>query len=61
MKKAAHKIKFFSGFQQDFATLEREINRWLAEHSDIQMIHLTHCEISSRQGRDIVVTMLYKG
>ncbi|MGD8801441.1 MAG: hypothetical protein PVJ44_23195 [Desulfobacterales bacterium] len=61
MKSATHKIKFFSGFHQDFATLESEINQWLAEHPDIQIIHLTQCEISSRQGRDIIVTMMYKG
>ena len=60
MKSANHKIKFFSGFHQDFATLENEINQWLAEHTDIQIIHLTQCGISPRQGRDIIVTMLYK-
>ena len=60
MKIADHKIKFFSGFQQDFAVLENEINQWLAEHSDIQIIHLTQCEIRSDQGRSIVVTMLFK-
>ena len=55
-----HKVKFFSGFHQDYATLENEINKWLADNSDVQIIHLTQCEISSKQGRDIVVTILYK-
>ena len=60
MTSAIHKIKFFSGFHQDFATLENEINQWLIDNSDIRIIHLTQCEISSDQGRDIVVTMLFK-
>jgi hypothetical protein len=55
-----HKVKFFSGFHQDYATLENEINKWLADNSDVQIIHLTQCEISSKQGRDIVVTILFK-
>jgi hypothetical protein len=60
MTSAKHKIKFFSGFQQDFATLENEINQWLAEHLDLHVIHLTQCEMSSEQGRSIVVTILFK-
>lgn len=60
MTSAIHKIKFFSGFHQDYARLENEINKWLADHSDIHIIHLTQCEISSKQGRDIVVTILFK-
>ena len=55
-----HKVKFFSGFHQDYATLENEINKWLADNSNINIIHLTQCEISSKQGRDIVVTILFK-
>ncbi|MGD1969999.1 MAG: hypothetical protein PVG52_02730 [Desulfobacterales bacterium] len=60
MTSAIHKIKFFSGFQQDFATLENEINQWLVDHPDIQITHLTQCEISSEQGRSIIVTVLFK-
>ena len=60
MTRALNKIRFFSGFHQDFAVLENEINRWLAEHANIEVIHMTQCEISSKQGRDIVVTMLFK-
>ena len=60
MTSAIHKIKFFSGFHQDFARLENEINRWLADNSNIQIIHMTQCEMSSKQGRDIFVTMLFK-
>ena len=55
-----HKVKFFSGFHQDYATLENEINHWLADNSDVHIMHLTQCEISSKQGRDIVVTILFK-
>ena len=40
--------------------LETEINQWLADNSNIQIIHMTQCEISSKQGRDIVITMLFK-
>ena len=40
--------------------LETEINQWLADHADIDIIHMTQCEISSKQSRDIVVTMLFK-
>jgi len=60
MTSAIHKIKFFSGFHQDFAMLETEINQWLADNLNIQIIHMTQCEISSKQSRDIVVTMLFK-
>lgn len=60
MTSALHKIKFFSGFHQDFAVLENEINQWLADHANIEIIHMTQCEISSKQSRDIVVTMLFK-
>jgi len=60
MKDAIHRIKFFSGFHRDFAILETEINQWLADHADIDIIHMTQCEISSKQSRDIVVTMLFK-
>ena len=60
MTSAIHKIKFFSGFHQDFAMLENEINQWLADNSNIQIIHMTQCEMSSKQGRDIFVTMLFK-
>lgn len=60
MTGAVHKIKFFSGFHQDFATLENEINQWLTDNSDIHIIHLTQCEISSKQSRDMVVTILFK-
>ena len=60
MTGAIHKIKFFSGFHQDFAMLETEINQWLADNSNIHIIHMTQCEISSKQGRDIVITMLFK-
>ena len=60
MISSMHKVKFFSGFHQDYATLENEINKWLADNSDVQIIHLTQCEISSKQGRDIVVTILFK-
>jgi hypothetical protein len=60
MTQAHHKIKFFSGFQKDFAILESEINQWLAEHPDIHITHLTQCEMNSEQGRNIVVTVLYK-
>jgi hypothetical protein len=48
------------GFHQDFATLENEINQWLVDHPDIQITHLTQCEMNSEQGRNIVVTMLFK-
>lgn len=60
MTGAIQKIKFFSGFHQDFAMLETEINQWLADRANIQIIHMTQCEISSKQSRDIVVTMLFK-
>jgi hypothetical protein len=60
MTGAVHKIKFFSGFQQDFATLENEINQWLADNSHVQILHMTQSEISSKQGRDIVVTFLFQ-
>ena len=60
MTKSLNKIRFFSGFHQDFAMLETEINQWLADNSNIQIIHMTQCEISSKQGRDIVVTILFK-
>jgi hypothetical protein len=60
MTKSLNKIRFFSGFHQDFAVLENEINQWLAEHADIQIIHMTQCEMSSEPGRDIVVTLLFK-
>jgi hypothetical protein len=60
MTGAVHKIKFFSGFHQDFATLENEINQWLSDNPDIHIIQLTQCEISSKQGRDMVVTILFK-
>ena len=40
--------------------LENEINQWLADNSNIQIIHMTQCEMSSKQGRDIFVTMLFK-
>jgi hypothetical protein len=60
MTKSLNKIRFFSGFHQDFAILENEINEWLADHVNIEIIHMTQCEISSKQGRDIVVTILFK-
>jgi hypothetical protein len=60
MTSTIHKIKFFSGFHQDFARLENEINQWLIDNSDIHIIHLTQCEISSKQSRDIVVTILFE-
>jgi hypothetical protein len=60
MPGALTKIRFFSGFHQDFAILENEINEWLADHVNIEIIHMTQCEISSKQGRDIVVTILFK-
>jgi hypothetical protein len=60
MTGALNKIRFFSGFHQDFAMLENEINEWLADHANIEIIHMTQCEISSKQSRDIVVTMLFK-
>jgi hypothetical protein len=60
MTSAIHKIKFFNRFQQDLATLENEINQWLADNPDIHIIHLTQCEMNSEQGRNIVVTMMFK-
>ncbi|MGD2037871.1 MAG: hypothetical protein PVH28_08310 [Desulfobacterales bacterium] len=60
MTGALNKIRFFSGFHQDFAVLENEINQWLADHPNIEIIHMTQCEISSKQDRDIVVTLLFK-
>ena len=46
MAKSLNKIRFFSGFHQDFAILENEINEWLADHANIEIIHMTQCEIS---------------
>jgi len=60
MTKSLNKIRFFSGFHQDFAVLENEINQWLADHTNIEIMHMTQCEISSKQGRNIIVTILFK-
>jgi hypothetical protein len=57
--KSVHKVKIFKSIQQDMTILEDEINQWLKDNSDIQIIRMTQSEIGSKQGRDVVITILY--
>ncbi len=60
MENPASKVKLFRAYQQDIAMLEDEINQWLAENSDTQIIHMAQSEICKNRGWDIIVTFLYK-
>jgi hypothetical protein len=59
MTKSLHKVKIFKSIQQDISIMENEINQWLNENSDIQIIQLTQSEIGSKRARDVILTILY--
>jgi hypothetical protein len=57
--KPSHKVKIFKSIQQDIAIMEDEINQWLSDNSDIQIIQLNQSEIGSKRSRDVVVSIFY--
>jgi hypothetical protein len=59
MTKPLHKVKIFKSIQQDISIMENEINQWLNENSDIQVIQLTQSEIGFKRARDVILTILY--
>ena len=46
-------------FHQDISIMKNEINQWLNDNFDIQIIQLAQSEIGSKRSRDTVVTILY--
>jgi hypothetical protein len=59
MTKSLHKVKIFKSIQQDITIMEDEINKWLNDNSNIQIIQLTQSEIGSKRRRDTIITILY--
>jgi hypothetical protein len=59
MTKSFRKVKIFKSIQQDISVMENEINQWLYENSDIQIIQLAQSEIGPKRARDVALTILY--
>lgn len=53
------KIKIFTTYQRDFSTLETDINQWLSDNADIQILQIMQTESSGDTGWDLVITVHY--
>ena len=57
--KTLRKVKIFKSIQLDISIMEDEINQWLNDRPDIQIIQLSQSEIGSKRGRDVIITIFY--